>query len=101
VGIAFSAPGDGEEPFGLESNTTYILYYRVKGSGSWEAKVGLADPPYDAFGTWNDSVDSPDAYEIYSHEFEVEQGNARVGFIFQGNIQGSACFDDVFLGVRE
>jgi hypothetical protein len=101
IGLALSAPGEGEEPFALETDKTYTLYYRVKGTGSWKSKVGLAVDPYTPFGEWDDAPNSAGSYMVFTHDFTVAEGDERVGFIFQGTVKGSACFDDVFIGLKE
>lgn len=104
--FGLSAPGldeagQNEEPFPLESGTTYVLSYRVRGALSWTAKVGLADSPYTAFGEWQESQSQTSSFQSFVHTFTVAEGNERVGFIFQGRGQGEFCFDDVVLASRD
>jgi len=101
VDFGLSAPGEDEEPFALESGTAYVLSYRVRGSLHWTAKVGRADSPYTAFGEWQEDLESSSSFQSFIHTFTVQEGNERVGFIFQGRGKGEFCFDDVVIASSE
>lgn len=101
VDFGLSAPGQNEEPFALESSTTYLLSYRVRGALSWTAKVGLSESPYTAFGEWQESTSQTSSFQSFVHTFHSEEGSERVGFIFQGRGRGEFCFDDVVIARSE
>jgi hypothetical protein len=101
IDFGLSAPGVDEEPFALQSGKTYTLTYGVRGVSSWTAKVGLADSPYTAFGEWQDSVSEEGTLQLFVHTFDVDDGNERVGFIFQGRVNGEVCFDDIGLATSD
>jgi hypothetical protein len=99
LSFSLGYPPTPTDAFVIEAGASYTLSYRVSGSGSIEAKIGGAVPPYTALTSFMDSVFSPSSYVTKSHVITSTTGLTQAGLVFNGTLyySDSVCFDDVVL----